>query len=68
MVQAEVVAPGFPFAAPGSTLSALCIAKKPGYWLAYQPSEDRFLCFWGDDEARLGAHGVFGNPLYCWSA
>jgi hypothetical protein len=34
----------------------------------YQPSENRFLCFWGTSPESLGAHGVVGNPLYCWSA
>jgi hypothetical protein len=34
----------------------------------YQPESDCFYCFWGTDLAALGAHGVFGSPLYCWSA
>ena len=66
---ATVMPPGFPDAAVGTTISGQCIAyKSSGYWLVYQPHQDRFYCFWGTDRANLGAHGVFGSPLYCWSA
>jgi hypothetical protein len=67
-VTATVMPPGFPDTAIGSTVSGFCLAKQAGYWLVYQPAEDRFLCFWGDDQNHLGAHGVVGSPLYCWSA
>ena len=67
-VSATAVAPGFSFADVGETLSGFCIAHDAGYWLVYQPTEKRFLCFWGTSPARLSAHGVVGNPLYCWSA
>lgn len=67
-VSAHVMQPGFPFAEAGEALHAYCIAHHAGHWLAYQPHEDRFLCFWGEDVTNLGAHGVFGSPLYCWSA
>ena len=67
-VSAEVMSPGFPFSAPGTRLVGLCLAHCQGCWLAYQPVEDRFLCFWGEDVGNLGAHGIYGNPLYCWSA
>lgn len=67
-LHAEVMSPGFPFATVGSRLSGLCVAHRHGYWLVYQPEEDRFMCFWGECAANLGAHGVYGNPLYCWSA
>ena len=68
LVSASVVEPGFPFASVGSLISGFCVAKTEGYWLVYQPEEHRFLCFWGGDQADLGAHGVYGNPLYCWAA
>lgn len=68
-VSAEVMEPGFPFADVGDTLHGYCIAHSAaGYWLVYQPDESRFLCFWGENALHLGAHGVFGSPLYCWSA
>ena len=68
-VTAVIEAPGFPFAEAGQRISATCIAEHPqGYWLVYQEAERRFLCFWGKDKADLGAFGVFGSPLYCWSA
>ena len=68
-VSARVEPPGFPFAEVGQSLVGTCIAKHPqGYWLVYQESEERFLCFWGKDKTQLGAFGVFGSPLYCWSA
>jgi hypothetical protein len=68
-VSAQVMPPGFPFASVGSVLSGMCIAHSPsGNWLVYQPDERRFLCFWGKTDGNLGAHGVYGNSLYCWSA
>lgn len=67
-VRAEVVAPGFPDASEGSVIEGLCVAHHAGYWLVYQPDQDRFYCFWGQDADHLSAHGVFGSPLYCWSA
>ena len=68
LVEAQVMPPGFPFASVGQLLKGYCVAHRKGYWLVYQPAEDRFLCFWGQSTAHLGAHGVFGSPLYCWSA
>ena len=67
-VRANVMAPGFPFASAGEILSGLCIAHSEGYWLVYQPEANRFLCFWGSSLESLGAHGVYGGPLYCWAA
>lgn len=68
-VTATVEPPGFPDAAVGDTLSGVCVARSDaGYWLVYQPEQDRFRCFWGASEDRLGAHGVYVSPLYCWSA
>ncbi|MGB5080293.1 MAG: hypothetical protein WBO23_06085 [Burkholderiales bacterium] len=67
-VTAKVMPPGFPDVELGSELSGLCVAKRDGYWLVYAPESDKFYCFWGTDEQHLGAHGVFGSPLYCWSA
>ena len=68
LVSAQVMPPGYPFAAIGSAISGYCIAHNAGYWLIYQPEAQRFLCFWGEAVRNLGAHGVYGNPLYCWSA
>lgn len=67
-VTATVTEPGFPDATPGSTLTGLCVARHAGYWLVYSIEQDRFYCFWGEDLNSLGAHGVFGSPLSCWSA
>jgi len=67
-VSAVVQEPGFPDAAIGSTISGQCLAHHAGYWLVYQPERDVFYCFWGQEPSNLGAHGVFGSPLYCWSA
>jgi len=67
-VSAMVMPPGFPEMPPGAVVSGQCVAHRPGYWLVYQPEQDRFYCFWGESPRALGAHGVFGSPLYCWSA
>ena len=67
-VTGEVMPPGFPDAEVGRTISGLCIAHNAGYWLVYKPEQDRFYCFWGADAAHLGAHGISGSPLYCWSS
>lgn len=68
-ITAKVMPPGFTDAKVGETISGLCIAHRPsGYWLVYQPEKDRFYCFWGIDREHLGAHGVFGSPLACWSS
>jgi len=66
---ATVMPPGFPEAAVGTTISGQCVAhNSSGYWLVYLPEQDQFYCFWGTDRRNLGAHGVAGSPLYCWSA
>lgn len=67
-IQATVKPPGFPDALEGDVIAGVCVAHRAGYWLVYQPDQDRFYCFWGTDVKNLGAHGVFGSPLYCWSA
>jgi hypothetical protein len=69
VVTATVQPPGCPDVAVGGTITGLCVAHSgAGYWLVYRPRQDRFCCFWGATAAQLGAHGVFGSPLYCWSA
>ena len=60
--------PGFPDLPVGETISGTCVAHHQGRWLVYDDSRDRFLCFWGTDQRHLGAPGIFGTPLYCWSA
>ena len=67
-LSATVMPPGFEDAPPGAVISGQCVAHRSGYWLVYQPERDRFYCFWGEDRSNLGAHGVEGQPLYCWSA
>lgn len=67
-VSAVVMEPGFPDVPVGSVLIGQCVAFHKGYWLVYESEKDRFLCFWGTDKNNLGAHGVYGSPLYCWSA
>ena len=68
MVTARVTDPGFPWLGIGESISGICIAHNSGNWLFYQPPENRFLCFWGPNKDQLGAPGIFGSPLYCWSA
>lgn len=67
-VSAVVMPPGFPDIPVGSVISGWCLAQGNGSWLVYRPEVDTFYCFWGDRSDALGAHGVFGSPLYCWSA
>lgn len=68
-VTAKVVAPGFPDEMNlGEDIKGLCVAHRGGYWLVYQPKEDIFYCFWGNDPHHLEAPGIFGGALYCWSA
>jgi hypothetical protein len=67
-VRARVMQPAFPFAAEGEVLSGYCVAKRDGYWLVFDPNRETYYAFWGTGEDNLGAHGVFGDPLYCWSA
>jgi hypothetical protein len=68
LVSAQVMPPGFPSAEVGEFVSGWCLAKRDGYWLVYSEELQSFLCFWGSNAETLGAHGIFGSPLYCWSA
>jgi hypothetical protein len=67
-VSATVMPPGFPDLEVGSLISGQCVAHNNGYWLVYDQRQNRFYCFWGTEPKALGAHGVYGTPLYCWSA
>jgi hypothetical protein len=67
-LSATAVAPGFPHISDGVRISGFCVAKSDGYWLVYRPEDDTFYAFWGLDIENLGAPGIFGPPLYCWSA
>lgn len=67
-VVAQVMPPGFPDVGVGTTLSGICVAFARGYWLVYNADQDRFYCFWGTQKNSLGAHGVYGSPLACWSS
>jgi len=66
--RAKVVESGFPEKVIGDTIEGYCVAHKEGYWLVYEPREKTFYCFWGTSKENLGAHGVYGNALYCWTA
>ena len=68
LVHAIVMPPGLPGRAIGDAIEGMCLARREGYWLVYREQEDKFYCFWGASADKLGAHGVFGSPLYCWSA
>jgi hypothetical protein len=68
LLSAQVTAAGFPDLPVGSRISGLCVAHSDGYWLIYEESRDRFLCFWGTEPSQLGAPGIYGSPAYCWSA
>ena len=65
---AEVMAPGFPDLAIGSRIKAICLAHSGGYWLGWDEVGKRYVCFWGDHPSSLGAPGVFGSAMYCWTA
>jgi hypothetical protein len=67
-LSAQVTAPGFPDRALGQLISGYCLAQRAGYWLVYCPGDHQFYCFWGTHQDNLGAPGVRGSPLYCWSA
>jgi len=68
---AVVTEPGFPNVSQrpiGATVQAICVAHRAGYWLVYDQVRDEFMCFWGTSKEHLSAPGIFGSPLYCWSA
>lgn len=67
-VHAIVMSPGLPGYEDGDEITGWCVAKARGCWLVYRPEDDLFYAFWGENKEKLGAHGVFGSPLYCWSA
>jgi len=67
-VSAVVTPPGFVNIDLGSRFSGLCLAHNAGYWLVYHTEQDQFYCFWGTNIGNLGARGVSGSPLRCWSA
>lgn len=67
-LSAMVMAPGIPGFDDGEEISGMCVAKGGGRWLVYRAQEDLFYAFWGVRPEQLGAHGIFGSPLYCWSA
>ena len=68
LLSAMVMPPGFPDSQVGGFVSGQCVAHNVDHWLVYQPDQDTIYCFWGSDPANLGAHGVLGSPLSCWSA
>lgn len=68
LVSAVVMAPGIPGFEPGEKVAGVCVARAKGRWLVYREQDDLFLAFWGGSAEDLGAHGIFGSPLYCWSA
>lgn len=67
-VSAVIMPPGFSGENIGSMIKGMCVARRDGYWLIYRHEDDRFYCFWGQSLGALGAHGVVGSPIYCWTA
>ena len=67
-LSALVMPPGLPGRSIGDVVTGVCVASRAGYWLVYDEGRDVFLAFWGEDPHGLGAHGVYGSALYCWSA
>jgi len=67
-ISAKVSPPAFPDIEAGNKIDGVCVAHKDGYWLAYNSEKDIFFCFWGSDAEHLSAPGIFGSPLYCWTA
>ncbi|MCL9983282.1 MAG: hypothetical protein NBV60_09010 [Erythrobacter sp.] len=67
-LSAMVTEPGFEGLEEGSLVSGTCIAETNGYWLVYSQKRDTFLIFWGMQKGNLGAPGIEGSPLACWSA
>ena len=68
LVTARVMPPGFDGRDEGTEVAGYCLAHKAGYWLVYRPEDAAFYYSWGATPSALGAHGVTGSPLYCWSA
>lgn len=68
VITATVMSPGIPGFLEGTKIEGFCVAERAGHWLVYRPDDDLFYAFWGTNKDDLGAHGVFGSPLYCWSA
>ena len=52
----------------GDRITGTCVAKSNGYWLVYSHRHDSFVIFWGTQKEKLGAPGIEGSPLACWSA
>lgn len=67
-LSAKVTEPGLEGLKEGSLVSGMCIAASNGYWLVYSPDRDTFLIFWGMQKDMLGAPGIEGSPLACWSS
>lgn len=67
-ISARVTEAGFEGVDLGDTISGTCIAEANGYWLVYQPEWDSFVVFWGTQKDHLGAPGIEGSPLACWSS
>lgn len=67
-VSAEVVDPGFPHLVNGERIEAICVAESVGRRLVYRSDDDLFYAFWGTNVDDLEAPGIYGGPLYCWSA
>jgi hypothetical protein len=65
-ISATVVEPGFQHREIGSTISGHLLARADGSWLVFEPIEREYYCFWGATQEKLWAHGISGNPLYCW--
>jgi hypothetical protein len=67
-LNAKVTEPGIEGFEVGASISGMCIAEAGGYWLVYDLKRDTFVIFWGTQKENLGAPGIEGSPLACWSA
>jgi hypothetical protein len=67
-LRAQVTEIGINGFAVGDRITGTCVAEANGYWLAYFADHDNFVIFWGADKEDLGAPGIEGSPLACWSA
>jgi hypothetical protein len=65
-VTATVLEPDYLEMPLGAKISAYVLAFNKGIWLAYEPTQDKFYCFWGTSAENLGAYREAGNPLFCW--
>lgn len=67
-LSAQVTQLGIEGLVVGDRITGICVAEANGYWLVYSHKHDNFVIFWGTRKENLGAPGIEGSPLACWSA